>query len=266
MFVDIEPETFNLDPARLESAITERTKAILCVHQMGMPCDLARITDDRRPARPAGHRGRRLRHRQRDPHRRGWERIGKPHGDIACFSFHPRKVITTGEGGMLTTRNPEWDAQFRLLRQHCMSVPDTKRHASAEVIFEGYPAVGYNYRMTDMQAAVGCEQLKRLPEIVDKRRELAARYQVAPRADPRPRLAPRARVGPQQLAELLRSAPRCRRPEARHAKHARRRRRHPPRHHVLPPGGRLRRRRLDLCHPIQGPLRLPARRMRRAAT
>ena len=97
--------------------------------------------------------------------------------DIACFSFHPRKVITTGEGGMLTTRNPEWDAQFRLLRQHCMSVPDTKRHASAEVIFEGYPAVGFNYRMTDMQAAVGCEQLKRLPEIVDKRRELAARYE-----------------------------------------------------------------------------------------
>ena len=177
VFVDIEPDTFNLDPARLESAITERTKAILCVHQMGMPCDLAQIT-----AIAARHGlpviedaacaiGSEIRIGE------AWERIGKPHGDIACFSFHPRKVITTGEGGMLTTRNPEWDAQFRLLRQHCMSVPDTKRHASAEVIFEGYPAVGYNYRMTDMQAAVGCEQLKRLPEIVDKRRELAARYQ-----------------------------------------------------------------------------------------
>jgi dTDP-4-amino-4,6-dideoxygalactose transaminase len=78
---------------------------------------------------------------------------------------------------MLTTRNADWDARFRLLRQHCMSVPDTKRHASAEVIFEGYPEVGFNYRMTDMQAAVGCEQIKRLPEIVDKRRQLAARYQ-----------------------------------------------------------------------------------------
>ena len=177
VFVDIEPDTFNLDPARLESAITERTKAILCVHQMGMPCDLAQIT-----AIAARHGlpviedaacaiGSEIRIGD------AWERIGKPHGDIACFSFHPRKVITTGEGGMLTTRNPEWDAQFRLLRQHCMSVPDTKRHASAEVIFEGYPAVGFNYRMTDMQAAVGCEQLKRLPEIVDKRRELAARYQ-----------------------------------------------------------------------------------------
>ena len=136
---------------------------------------------------------------------------------------------------MLTTRNPEWDAQFRLLRQHCMSVPDTKRHASAEVIFEGYPAVGYNYRMTDMQAAIGCEQLKRLPEIVDKRRELAARYQSLLAQHPRPGPSPRARVGPQQLAELLRAPPGGRRPEGRDAEHARRRHRHPPRDHVLPP-------------------------------
>ena len=70
VFVDIEPDTFNLDPARLEAAITERTKAILCVHQMGMPCDLARDPGHRRPPRPAGHRGCRLRHRQRDPRRR----------------------------------------------------------------------------------------------------------------------------------------------------------------------------------------------------
>ncbi len=177
VFVDIEPDTFNLDPARLECAITQRTKAILCVHQMGMTCDLARIVEiAARHGLPviedaACAIGSEIRIGD------DWERIGKPHGDIACFSFHPRKVITTGEGGMLTTRNPEWDAELRLLRQHCMSVPDTKRHASAEVIFEGYPAVGYNYRMTDMQAAIGCEQLKRLPEIVDKRREIAARYQ-----------------------------------------------------------------------------------------
>jgi dTDP-4-amino-4,6-dideoxygalactose transaminase len=176
VFVDIEPDSFNMDPARIESAITERTKAILCVHQMGMPCDLARITTiAARHGIPviedaACAIGSEIRIGDT------WERIGKPHGDIACFSFHPRKVITTGEGGMLTTRNPEWDARFRLLRQHCMSVPDTKRHASAAVIFEGYPDVGFNYRMTDMQAAVGCEQLKRLPEIVDKRRELADRY------------------------------------------------------------------------------------------
>ena len=59
-----------------------------------------------------------------------WERIGRPHGDIACFSFHPRKVITTGDGGMLTTANPEYDRKFRLLRQHWMSVPDTVRHSA----------------------------------------------------------------------------------------------------------------------------------------
>ncbi len=68
------------------------------------------------------------------------------------------------------------DERFRQLRQHCMSVPDTKRHASAEVIFESYPEIGFNYRMTDLQAAVGCEQLRRLPEIVARRRELAERY------------------------------------------------------------------------------------------
>ena len=96
-----------------------------------------------------------------------WEKIGKPHGDIACFSFHPRKVITTGDGGMITTNNSEWDKQFRLWRQHGMSVPDTVRHGAKQVIFESYPVLGYNYRMTDIQAAVGREQLKRLPEIVN---------------------------------------------------------------------------------------------------
>ncbi len=176
VFVDIDPETFNLDPSRIEPAITDRTKAILCVHQMGMPCDMARIMEIAARRRlpviedAACAIGSEIRVGDR------WERIGKPHGDIAVFSFHPRKVITTGEGGMLTTRSAAWDARFRLLRQHCMSVPDTKRHASSEVIFEGYPEVGFNYRMTDLQGAVGCEQLKRLPEIVDKRRALAARY------------------------------------------------------------------------------------------
>jgi dTDP-4-amino-4,6-dideoxygalactose transaminase len=106
-----------------------------------------------------------------------WEKIGKPHGDIACFSFHPRKIISTGDGGMLTTNNPQWDKQFRLWRQHGMSVPDTVRHGAKQVIFESYPMLGYNYRMTDIQAAVGREQLKRLPEILEQRRYLAQRYQ-----------------------------------------------------------------------------------------
>jgi dTDP-4-amino-4,6-dideoxygalactose transaminase len=105
-----------------------------------------------------------------------WEKIGKPHGDLACFSFHPRKVITTGDGGMITTNSPDWDSQVRLLRQHCMSVPDTVRHGANQIIFESYPVLGYNYRMTDIQAAVGREQLKRLPDIVGKRRARADRY------------------------------------------------------------------------------------------
>jgi dTDP-4-amino-4,6-dideoxygalactose transaminase len=105
-----------------------------------------------------------------------WQEIGKPHSDVSCFSFHPRKVVSMGDGSMLTTRNLEWDAQFRLLRQHAMSVPTTVRYGSTQVIFESYPTVGFNYRMTDIQAAVGREQLKRLPAILQQRRRLASRY------------------------------------------------------------------------------------------
>lgn len=105
-----------------------------------------------------------------------WEMIGKPHGDIACFSFHPRKVLTTGDGGMITTNNPEYDARFRLLRQHGMSEPDTSRHESSRVIFEDYVTTAFNYRMTDIQAAIGIEQLKRLDSILAERRKLATLY------------------------------------------------------------------------------------------
>ena len=99
-----------------------------------------------------------------------WQRIGRPHGRVACFSFHPRKVISTGDGGMLTTDDPELDARFRLLRQHGMSVNDRVRHGSNQVIFEEHAVVGFNYRMTDIQAAVGREQLQRLPGIIAERR------------------------------------------------------------------------------------------------
>lgn len=176
VFVDIDPITFNMDPSRLEAAITERTRAILCVHQMGMPCDLRAILEvASRHALPviedaACAIGSEIRGDG------GWEKIGKPHADIACFSFHPRKVISTGDGGMITTRDAQWDEKFRLLRQHAMSVPDTVRHGASQVIFESYPTLGYNYRMTDIQAAVGREQLRRLPGIIEERRALAARY------------------------------------------------------------------------------------------
>ncbi len=176
VFVDIEPQTYNINPMLIEDVISDRTRAILIVHQMGMPCDLKAILDiARRYDLPvidaaACAIGSEILWDGK------WEKIGKPHGDIACFSFHPRKVITTGDGGMLTTNNPEWDKQFRLWRQHGMSVPDTVRHGAKQIIFESYPILGYNYRMTDIQAAVGREQLKRLPEIVERRRYLAQRY------------------------------------------------------------------------------------------
>src|SRR5262249_55694325 len=105
-----------------------------------------------------------------------WVRIGAPHGDIACFSFHPRKLLTTGDGGMLTTANPDMDRKFRLLRQHSMSIPDLARHGSRQVTFEAYTELGYNYRMTDIQAAIGRTQIQRLPEMIARRRELAGRY------------------------------------------------------------------------------------------
>ncbi|HYX69098.1 MAG TPA: DegT/DnrJ/EryC1/StrS family aminotransferase [Terriglobales bacterium] len=177
VFVDIQPATFNLDPALIERVITSRTRAILCVHQIGMPCDLQAILEIGRRRRlpvvedAACAVGSEIRWNGK------WEKIGRPHADIACFSFHPRKLVTTGDGGMLTTANPDWDRQFRLWRQHGMSVPDTVRHGSRQVLFEDYTELGYNYRMTDIQAAVGREQLKRLPAILTRRRRLAAAYQ-----------------------------------------------------------------------------------------
>jgi dTDP-4-amino-4,6-dideoxygalactose transaminase len=178
VFVDIEPDGFNLDPMQVHQALTPRTRAILCVHQIGMPCDLAKILEIA-AARSlpviedaACAIGSEIRWQER------WERIGKPHADIACFSFHPRKVMSTGDGGMITTANAQWDSQLRLLRQHGMSVPDTVRHTANQVIFESYPILGYNYRMTDIQGAVGREQLKRVPDIVARRRALADGYRM----------------------------------------------------------------------------------------
>ncbi len=176
VFVDVDPATYNIDPALIESAITARTRAILCVHQIGMPCDLGAIIEIGRRRGLAVIEDAACAIGSEIGWHGQWEKIGKPHADIACFSFHPRKVMSTGDGGMLTTANPDWDKRFRLLRQHAMSVPDTVRHGASHVIFEAYPEVGYNYRMTDIQAAVGREQLKRLPEIVARRRLLAERY------------------------------------------------------------------------------------------
>lgn len=179
VFVDVQIETGNIDPALIAAAITPNTKAILAVHQLGMPCDL--------PAIAAIARDHGLRLVEDAACAAGsairiggeWEPIGRPHGDVACFSFHPRKVITTGDGGMLTTNDPELDRQFRLWRQHSMTMTDTARHNSRTVVFEEYSELGFNYRLTDLQAAVGREQLLRLPDMVAERRRLAARYSEA---------------------------------------------------------------------------------------
>ncbi|MGH9719522.1 MAG: DegT/DnrJ/EryC1/StrS family aminotransferase [Bryobacteraceae bacterium] len=176
VFVDIEPGTFNMNPALIGRAITPRSRAIVCVHQIGMPCGLAAIVA--------------LAHAHGLPviedaacavgseilWEGGWEMIGKPRGDYAAFSFHPRKLLTTGDGGMLTTASEEWDRQVRLLRENGMSISNTARHTATKVVFESYPVVGYNFRMTDIQAAVGREQLKRLPALLERRRHLARRY------------------------------------------------------------------------------------------
>lgn len=174
VFADVDPRTYNLDPDAVEAAITPRTKAVMVVHQVGLPADIDRflamgekhgvkILEDAACAIGSLYKG---------------QHIGG-HSELACFSFHPRKVITTGEGGMITTNNTEYAARLRLLRQHGMSVSDTVRHDAKRVITEEYVCLGYNYRMTDIQAAIGIEQLKKLDWIVGRRRELAARYSEA---------------------------------------------------------------------------------------
>lgn len=176
VFVDIDPNTFNMDPDLIREAITEKTRAILCVHQMGMPCDLSSIIAIAKSHSLPVIEDAACAIGSEILWKGQWEKIGKPHADIVCFSFHPRKVITTGDGGMITTSNSDWDQKFRLWRQHGMSISDTKRHSSGQVVFEAYTELGYNYRLTDIQAAVGREQLKRLPEIIRRRRILAERY------------------------------------------------------------------------------------------
>jgi dTDP-4-amino-4,6-dideoxygalactose transaminase len=174
VFADIDPRTYNLDPAAAERAITARTRAIMPVHQVGLPAEMdaflelgrrhgVAIVEDAACAIGATYKGR-------------------PVGalsPLACFSLHPRKVITTGEGGMITVLDPELGARLRFLRQHAMDVSDLARHSASDVVIEHYPERGWNYRMTDMQAALGLCQLDVLDEILDRRRRLADRYTAA---------------------------------------------------------------------------------------
>ena len=175
VFVDIGHGGFNIDPARVAEAIGPRTRAILAVHQIGMPCDLAalvKIAGERRlpliedAACAAGSEI--LWEGQ-------WERIGRPRGVAACFSFHPRKIMTAGDGGMITTGDRALAAHMRRLRIHGIDIDAEVRHRSG-VVIERYAEAGFNMRLTDIQAAIGRVQLKRLAAIVARRRALAWRY------------------------------------------------------------------------------------------
>lgn len=172
VFADIDRATYNLNPESVESSITVRTKAILLVHQIGLPSRIDEmqsiasrhgliLIEDAACAIGSEYRG---------------QRIGRPHTSLACFSFHPRKILTTGEGGMLTTDDAELAARVRRLRQHAMTISDLARHNSTRVVTESYDEIGYNYRMTDLQAAIGLVQLQRLDKMLCRRRELAQRY------------------------------------------------------------------------------------------
>lgn len=171
VFAEVLPETYNIDPADCERKITSKTKAILIVHQIGMPADIdqfkflceaynIKLIEDAACAIGSEYKR---------------KKIGS-HSELVCFSFHPRKIISTGDGGMITTNRPDYYNRLKLLRQHGMSVNDQIRHQSKTVIFEEHLEIGYNYRMTDIQAAVGIKQLKKLDWIVAERRKIAIRY------------------------------------------------------------------------------------------
>jgi len=176
VFVDVEEDNYGMDPKALDKATTPKTRAVMCVHQIGMPCDLEGvIAVARKHGLPLVEDAACAIGSEVNVGG-AWQRIGAPHGDIACFSLHPRKVVTTGDGGMITTKDESVAKRLRLLRQHAMSVPDTVRHHSDRVVFEEYSEPAYNYRMTDLQASVGRPQLAHLAQIVAERRRLAARY------------------------------------------------------------------------------------------
>ena len=172
VFADVDEVTLNLTPETVEPVLTDRTRAVILVDQCGVPADLdamralcgARgiaIVEDAACAVGAEYRGR---------------PVGAG-ADVAAFSFHPRKLLTTGEGGMIVTPDPELAARVGRLREHGMDVSAAQRHASRQPVIEHYLETGYNYRMTDIQAAIGLVQLGKLPALVARRRELAARYQ-----------------------------------------------------------------------------------------
>jgi dTDP-4-amino-4,6-dideoxygalactose transaminase len=172
VFADVDRLTGNLTAETIEAVLTPATRAVILVHQGGVPADTASVralcdargivvVEDAACAAGSTYQGRPV----------GADAV------LAAWSFHPRKLITTGEGGMVTTSNEAFAARARMLREHAMDVSAAERHRSTLPPAENYVEVGYNYRMTDLQAAVGIVQLDRLDAIIARRREIAARYQ-----------------------------------------------------------------------------------------
>lgn len=170
VFAEVNDD-YNIDIEDVISKITSKTKAVLIVHQIGLPANIDEfqkmcieknllLIEDAACAIGSAYKG---------------NKIGS-HSDLVCFSFHPRKVISTGDGGMITTNNPVYSEWIKLLRQHCMSVNDSVRHKSSKIIFEDHLDVGYNYRMTDIQASVGIKQLEKLDWIIEERQKIAQKY------------------------------------------------------------------------------------------
>lgn len=174
VFADVDVVTQNLTVETIDQAVTPETKAIMAVHQVGMPLDLdplrsycsdrgLRLVEDAACAAGSTYRGR---------------PIGAAPA-LAVFSFHPRKLLTTGEGGMIVTTDAEFTARLKRLRAHSMSVSAHERHDAGRLQFEEYVELGFNFRMTDLQAAVGLVQLGRLPAMIERRRLLAEAYREA---------------------------------------------------------------------------------------
>jgi perosamine synthetase len=170
VFVDVDPVTFNIDIAKIKDKITSKTTAIIPVHLFGLCADInaikeqyptLKIVEDAACAAGSGLHG-------------------KPAGslgDIGCFSLHPRKSVTTGEGGMLTTNNDEAAALMDMLRNHGASVSEEQRHKGPKpYILPEFNLSGFNYRMTDLQGAVGVVQIKKLDKFIDERQKWADVY------------------------------------------------------------------------------------------
>ena len=169
--VDCRPETLNLDPDQIERAITAKTRAIIPVHISGLPCEMGRILEiakahNLRVIEDAAHAL---------PARFQEQRVGTI-GDITCFSFYATKTITTGEGGMATTENPEWAERMRIMGLHGISKDAWKRYTAEGSWYYEILSPGYKYNLTDLAAAIGIQQLKKCDQFWQARQRIAAQY------------------------------------------------------------------------------------------